>query len=153
MSRALELTGIHKRFGSVQALRGADFSLESGEVHALLGENGAGKSTLMHIAYRLVQPDSGEISVSGERQRIRSPRRARSLGHRHGAPTLHIYPGADSGREHRAGSGLAGDTSPAQSTHSQAMRAHRSTAGSGPASWAALRRPQTASRDSEGACL
>jgi general nucleoside transport system ATP-binding protein len=80
VSRALELTGIHKRFGSVQALRGADFSLESGEVHALLGENGAGKSTLMHIAYGLVQPDSGEISVSGERQRIRSPRRARSLG-------------------------------------------------------------------------
>jgi ABC-type uncharacterized transport system ATPase subunit len=80
VSRALELTGIDKRFGSAQALRGADFTLEAGEVHALLGENGAGKSTLMHVAYGLVQPDSGEITINGTRQRVQSPRRARSLG-------------------------------------------------------------------------
>ena len=80
MSRVLELSGIHKRFGSVQALRGADFTLDAGEVHALLGENGAGKSTLMHVAYGLFQPDSGEITINGTRQRVQSPRRARSFG-------------------------------------------------------------------------
>ena len=46
----LELRGIHRRFGSVHALHGADFTLPPGEVHALLGENGAGKTTLMQIA-------------------------------------------------------------------------------------------------------
>jgi general nucleoside transport system ATP-binding protein len=76
----LELSGIQKRFGSVQALRGADFALASGEVHALLGENGAGKSTLMHVAYGLVRPDSGAVQVRGTKHRIDSPRQARKLG-------------------------------------------------------------------------
>ena len=58
---ALELHGVVKRFGPVQALRGADFTLAPGEVHALLGENGAGKSTLMHVAYGLVRPDAGTV--------------------------------------------------------------------------------------------
>jgi ABC-type uncharacterized transport system ATPase subunit len=76
----LELTGIEKRFGSVQALRGADFSLDPGEVQALLGENGAGKTTLMHVAYGLVRPDAGEIRLQGETRTIPSPRHARALG-------------------------------------------------------------------------
>ena len=69
-----------KRFGPVQALRGADFSLRPGEVHALLGENGAGKTTLMHVAYGLAQPDAGEVRVRGARADVRSPRDARRLG-------------------------------------------------------------------------
>jgi general nucleoside transport system ATP-binding protein len=77
---ALELTGIHKRFGSVHALRGADFTLGSGELHALLGENGAGKSTLMHVAYGLQRPDAGSVRVAGVPQRAYSPRAARRLG-------------------------------------------------------------------------
>jgi simple sugar transport system ATP-binding protein len=77
---ALELRGISKAFGSVQALHGADFSLAPGEVHALLGENGAGKSTLMHIAYGMTGPDRGTIRVRGAPVAIRSPRDARALG-------------------------------------------------------------------------
>jgi general nucleoside transport system ATP-binding protein len=76
----LELAGIDKRFGSVHALRGVDFVLAPGEVHALLGENGAGKSTLMHVAYGLVRPDSGEIRVGGVTRRIATPRVARAAG-------------------------------------------------------------------------
>jgi simple sugar transport system ATP-binding protein len=77
---ALELSGITKRFGPVHALRGADFSLAAGEVHALLGENGAGKSTLMHIAGGLIRPDAGSISVRGGMLALRSPRQARMAG-------------------------------------------------------------------------
>ncbi len=77
---ALQLTGIQKRFGSVHALRGADFTLMPGEVHALLGENGAGKTTLMHVAYGLIHPDGGEVSIGGAVQRGHSPRTARRLG-------------------------------------------------------------------------
>ncbi|HEX6107671.1 MAG TPA: ATP-binding cassette domain-containing protein [Gemmatimonadales bacterium] len=77
---ALELLDVHKRFGSVQALHGADFSLMGGEVHALLGENGAGKTTLMHVAYGLVRPDRGEIRTGGVVRRVHSPRDARALG-------------------------------------------------------------------------
>jgi general nucleoside transport system ATP-binding protein len=80
VTAALELRDISKRFGSVHALRGADFVLSEGELHALLGENGAGKSTLMRIAFGLIQPDGGEIRVHGTRQRLRSPRDARRLG-------------------------------------------------------------------------
>ena len=77
---ALALRGIRKRFGSVQALHGADFTLMPGELHALLGENGAGKTTLMHVAYGLVQPDAGEIELAGTPRAVTSPRAARTLG-------------------------------------------------------------------------
>ena len=76
---ALELRGIRKRFGSVQALRGADFTLMPGELHALLGENGAGKTTLMHVAYGLTRAEAGEIRLSGTVATIASPRVARRL--------------------------------------------------------------------------
>ena len=80
MAPLLELTGIQKRFGPVHALRGVDFLLQPGEVHALLGENGAGKSTLMHIAYGLQRPDAGDIRLDGITRRVSTPRSARALG-------------------------------------------------------------------------
>jgi ABC-type uncharacterized transport system ATPase subunit len=77
---ALALRGIYKRFGPVHALRGADFTLAPGEIHALLGENGAGKTTLMQVAYGLSRPDSGEVAVHGSVRAVTSPRVARGLG-------------------------------------------------------------------------
>lgn len=77
---ALELRGISKRFGAVEALRGVDFTLQQGEIHALLGENGAGKSTLMKVAYGLLRPDAGSVSVFGSDRRVHSAAAAQSLG-------------------------------------------------------------------------
>jgi simple sugar transport system ATP-binding protein len=65
MTNAIELRGIDKRFGPVQANRGAELEVAQGEIHALVGENGAGKSTLMRILAGLYTPDAGSMSVNG----------------------------------------------------------------------------------------
>jgi len=61
----LRMTGIHKVFPGVHALKGVDFDVYPGEVHALVGENGAGKSTLMHILAGVHPQDKGEICFEG----------------------------------------------------------------------------------------
>lgn len=76
----LRITGLHKSFGPVRALRGAELELRAGEIHALAGENGAGKSTLMHAIDGIIQPDSGEIRIDGKPVRIASPNAAQRLG-------------------------------------------------------------------------
>lgn len=76
----LEIRGLHKSFGPVQALKGAELELRRGEIHALAGENGAGKSTLMHAIDGIVQPDCGEIRIDGKPVRIPSPHDAHRLG-------------------------------------------------------------------------
>ena len=76
----LEVKNIVKSFGPTKALRGVNFELRSGEVHAIVGENGAGKSTLMNIIDGVLLPDEGEIYIEGKRVEIRSPHEAHSLG-------------------------------------------------------------------------
>ncbi len=80
MPPLLQLQSISKRFGPIQALDGASFELDQGEIHALLGENGAGKSTLMRIAYGLEQPDAGAVVIEQVPRRLRNPTAARRLG-------------------------------------------------------------------------
>ncbi len=76
----LRISNVSKSFGAIQALRGVDFELRRGEVHAIAGENGAGKSTLMNIIDGILRPDSGEIFLNGEPVEITSPARAQELG-------------------------------------------------------------------------
>jgi simple sugar transport system ATP-binding protein len=76
----LEVLGVRKRFGAVQALDGVDLRCDAGTIHALLGENGAGKSTLMQVVAGLYVPDSGELRLSGAPVRWRSPEQARTAG-------------------------------------------------------------------------
>ena len=63
---AIELRGISKAFGPVQANRDIDLRVERGTIHGIIGENGAGKSTLMSILYGFYKPDAGQILVGGQ---------------------------------------------------------------------------------------
>jgi len=76
----LELRGITKSFGSVQALTDVDFEVRNGEVMALVGDNGAGKSTLIKCIAGTHTPDSGEIVFEGEEVHIHGPKDAARLG-------------------------------------------------------------------------
>ena len=63
---AIELKGISKAFGPVQANKDIDLRVAKGSIHGIIGENGAGKSTLMSILYGFYKPDRGRILVNGE---------------------------------------------------------------------------------------
>ena len=62
----VEMRNIVKTFGSTRALRGVDFTVMHGEVHALLGRNGAGKSTLVSALSGFIPADSGTIRIAGD---------------------------------------------------------------------------------------
>jgi D-xylose transport system ATP-binding protein len=76
----LELRGVQKSFGSVQALRGVDFEVRDGEVMALVGDNGAGKSTLIKCVAGIYSIDSGQILFDGKPVSISGPKDAARLG-------------------------------------------------------------------------
>jgi ABC-2 type transport system ATP-binding protein len=79
MAPALSVTGLHKAYGPVQALRGVDLEVGPGELFGLLGPNGAGKSTLVKITCGLVHASAGDVRVCGEP--AGSPAAHRSLGY------------------------------------------------------------------------
>jgi D-xylose transport system ATP-binding protein len=76
----LELRGISKHFGSVQALTDVDFEVRSGEVMALVGDNGAGKSTLIKCVAGIHATDGGEMVFDGRPVSIHGPKDAAKLG-------------------------------------------------------------------------
>jgi D-xylose transport system ATP-binding protein len=76
----LELRGITKSYGSVQALSDVDFEVRDGEVMALVGDNGAGKSTLIKCVAGIHSYDEGEISFDGEPVHIHGPKDSAKLG-------------------------------------------------------------------------
>ena len=80
MTALVELKNITKTFGGLQAVKKANFLLDAGEVHALLGENGAGKSTLMRVLGGEITPDSGEIVINGKHVALHSPAAGRAEG-------------------------------------------------------------------------
>ncbi|WP_374652561.1 ABC transporter ATP-binding protein [Dongia sp.] len=77
---AIELVGINKRFGTVQANRDVALRVEKGSIHGIIGENGAGKSTLMSIVYGFYEADSGEIRIDGQAVEIASSADAIAAG-------------------------------------------------------------------------
>jgi simple sugar transport system ATP-binding protein len=81
MAPLVEMKDIVKIYPKgVIANKNVDFSVEKGEIHALVGENGAGKSTLMKILYGLEQPTSGQILLNGQAVTIANPLEAIDLG-------------------------------------------------------------------------
>lgn len=80
MAAILELRGVSKRFGGVQALDDVSFSVEEGHIHGLVGENGAGKSTLIKILDGVYTKDKGEVIFQGKPWAPTSPAEAHQAG-------------------------------------------------------------------------
>jgi ABC-type sugar transport system ATPase subunit len=76
----LKVTGIEKSFALIQALRGVDMEIYTGEILAIVGDNGAGKTTLIKVLAGVLRPDRGEIIMDGKRFHYLTPRRAIGLG-------------------------------------------------------------------------
>jgi ABC-type sugar transport system ATPase subunit len=88
----LEVTGVSKRFGTMEALKDVSISIGPGEIRGLCGHNGAGKSTLINVITGLVSPDAGEIRIDGRRLKPQSPREAQGAGIAWVAQELSLIP-------------------------------------------------------------
>jgi ABC-type sugar transport system ATPase subunit len=76
----IQAAGVQKRYGGVRALRGVDFELTGGEIHALVGENGSGKSTLLRILSGQLAPDDGTVLLEGAPVRFTDAAKAMQAG-------------------------------------------------------------------------
>ncbi|GAC67404.1 sugar ABC transporter ATP-binding protein [Gordonia soli] len=76
----IEIRNVSKRFGATSALSDVSLSVDTGQVHGLLGENGAGKSTLMKVLSGIVTPDSGTVTIGGRSLTPGSPTASREIG-------------------------------------------------------------------------
>ena len=76
----LEVKEIHKSFGDVAVLKGINFEISQGEIHALVGENGAGKSTIIKIISGVYTKDAGSVFLDGKEQRFSGPKDAIEAG-------------------------------------------------------------------------
>ncbi|MBW9121760.1 sugar ABC transporter ATP-binding protein [Microbacterium trichothecenolyticum] len=91
----IEAKGLIKRYGHVVALDETDFEIRQGEVLAVIGDNGAGKSSLIKCLSGAVQPDDGELMISGEKVSLRSPVDARHMGIETVFQSLAVSPALD----------------------------------------------------------
>src|SRR6266702_4440461 len=86
---------LHKSYGGIAALKGVDFRVRAGSVHALVGENGAGKSTLVKVLAGATSPDAGTLRLDGEEMRFSST----AVAARHGiavvSQELSLFPDLD----------------------------------------------------------
>ncbi|HEY6747980.1 MAG TPA: ATP-binding cassette domain-containing protein, partial [Mycobacteriales bacterium] len=87
---AVEVTGLKKRYGEVEAVRGIDFRVEPGETFGFLGPNGAGKSTTINILCTLARPTGGSARVAGHDVRTERDAVRRSIGLVFQDPTLDV---------------------------------------------------------------
>lgn len=76
----LEIEGISKHFGAIEALAGVDIALEPGEITGLMGDNGAGKSTLVKVIAGNFPPSAGELRIEGRPVHFHKPIEARAMG-------------------------------------------------------------------------
>jgi ABC-type sugar transport system ATPase subunit len=91
----LEAEGVRKSYGGIAALKGVDFRVRAGSVHALVGENGAGKSTLVKILAGATLPDAGILRLAGQETRFYSTAAAASHGIAVVSQELNLFPDLD----------------------------------------------------------
>ena len=92
MNAALKLSGVHKKFGRAEIIRGIDLDIESGERHAIIGPNGAGKSTLFNLISGKFPVTSGSIDLNGQPIHDRKPYEINRLGLARSFQVTNIFP-------------------------------------------------------------
>ena len=88
----IKIENVSRRFGGTEALKNVSFTINKGEIHALVGENGAGKSTLMKILAGVQTKDSGSITVGDKEMVASNPIEARAAGISMVFQELNLFP-------------------------------------------------------------